>query len=875
MNIAEYTSFQKGDLTLFGELSSHFLNIIELVTQSSPEALNKINEFCELASKQKSITAEAHGKLLLSLIRLQSSDLHLALKSSIESLNLFLSIESPLWQSVSESLVGKIYFNLGLLEESERHLTKSITRVKDLSDVDNKYIHATSLNHLGGVLFRRGDMSQSLICLERALEIWSDIKNTNGQINSLINIGSMQTVLGQFDGSIVSLNSAYKIYSEHSKNPLTGGLILSSLARSHYKNDDNMLAIEVSLDALILARESHDTPLTGDVLLNLGTYYLDSGFFTKAEEYLSEATSIYNISKNRSGEMSSLDSLGMLRHKQGDIKGAQALYRASLKLANELSEPQGELDSRLHLAEVELALGNLAEADVQVSRSLQLAVESESPKEEAEAHRLLAELAQRQGDYRRAFEHSQEHMRVKDALFNTERDRQTRNLSIQFEVERARYDANVYRVRTEVEQEARLAAEQLVQERTADLARAHHEVVTRLAMAAEYRDDTTGEHTRRVGRTSARIARALGWSENQARILGVAARLHDVGKIGIPDSILLKSGKLTEAEFEQMKTHTLIGSRILSGGRSELLQMAEEIALTHHERWDGSGYPHGLSGENVPLTGRIVALADVFDALTQDRPYKRAWTTGEALAELQALAGSHFDPMIVQTALTVLTPVEDGAEGAALGLDDGMLDGEDATHILSVFEQLLIERTRDVEEARLASEQAARELRRVARTDGLTGLPARLAFEADLGEAVQGRGQAADGLAVVSIELRGLREINARLGRTRGDQVLQQFSRGLERHLGGLGQPYRVDGAGFALITEGIPEDGAVAGMVRTVLQEVEMEGECGVTAGLVISGLTEPDGTAEDFLRRIDRHLDRGGTRLSPEQCWAVSTAH
>ena len=155
---------------------------------------------------------------------------------------------------------------------------------------------------------------------------------------------------------------------------------------------------------------------------------------------------------------------------------------------------------------------------------------------------------------------------------------------------------------------------------------------------------------------------------------------------------MLKPGKLTPEEFEQMKTHTTIGSRILSGGRSELLRLAEEIALSHHERWDGSGYPLGLRAEAIPLTGRIVALADVYDALTQERPYKRAWTAQEALKELQATAGTHFDPLIVDTALRVLGP--ESSSEAPLP-DTVLLDEEEASHVLSVFEQLLIERTRD------------------------------------------------------------------------------------------------------------------------------------------------------------------------------------
>ncbi|WP_309572188.1 HD domain-containing phosphohydrolase [Deinococcus sp.] len=552
----------------------------------------------------------------------------------------------------------------------------------------------------------------------------------------------------------------------------------------------------------------------------------------------------------RSGERSALDSLGFLKYRLAEFSAAKELYTLALNLALELGEAQGELEARLHLAAVGLSLDNPAEAEAQVTRGLALATESESPTEEAEAHRILAELGRRQGDYRRAFDHTQEHLRIKDELFNTERDRQTRNLSIQFEVERARHDANVYRVRTEVEQEARLAAEQLVQERTAELAQAHQEIVTRLAMAAEYRDDTTGEHTRRVGRTAARIARAVGWPEDRARILGMAARLHDVGKIGIPDSILLKAGKLTVAEYEQMKSHTLIGSRILSGGRSDLLRMAEEIAMTHHERWDGTGYPLGLRGEEVPLTGRVVALADVFDALTQDRPYKRAWTAQEALAEIRGLSGTHFDPLLVEVALKVLTP------GAGALPGDGPLDEEDASHLLDVFEQLQVERTRDVEEARLATDRTARELNRMAHTDALTGLPNRRAFEADLESAVQAPALGVRSPWVISCDLDGLKVVNDTLGYGQGDALLKRFGTALDHVFAPFGRAYRIGGDEFAVIGTHAYDDATLAALLAQALRASQVEGSPVPGASLGVARAPADAVTAGDLLRESDRRM-------------------
>jgi putative two-component system response regulator len=194
-----------------------------------------------------------------------------------------------------------------------------------------------------------------------------------------------------------------------------------------------------------------------------------------------------------------------------------------------------------------------------------------------------------------------------------------------------------------------------VRERTRELEAAQIEIIERLAKAAEFRDDNTGQHTERVGQMAALIARQVGLPDAQVSLIRRAAPLHDVGKIGIPDTILLKLGKLTVDEFEVVKTHTTIGARILSGSRFPILRLAEEIAFSHHERWDGYGYA-GIRRESIPLAGRIVAVADVFDALTQQRPYKEAWPITEAIAEIERQRARHFDPQLVDAFLRIIEP---------------------------------------------------------------------------------------------------------------------------------------------------------------------------------------------------------------------------
>ena len=173
------------------------------------------------------------------------------------------------------------------------------------------------------------------------------------------------------------------------------------------------------------------------------------------------------------------------------------------------------------------------------------------------------------------------------------------------------------------------------------------EMIERLALAAEYRDDQTNEHNLRVGNLSAQLALRLGFIPEEARLLRRAAALHDIGKIGIPDALLRKAGPLSDGEARVMRTHTSIGARILGGSHSPLLQLAETIAISHHEKFDGSGYPAGLVGDDIPIAGRIVAVADAFDAITNDRPYRKGQSAEVALTRLRAQAGHHYEIRLI------------------------------------------------------------------------------------------------------------------------------------------------------------------------------------------------------------------------------------
>jgi putative two-component system response regulator len=199
--------------------------------------------------------------------------------------------------------------------------------------------------------------------------------------------------------------------------------------------------------------------------------------------------------------------------------------------------------------------------------------------------------------------------------------------------------------------------EEQVRQRTQELEDSRLEIIKRLGRAAEYKDNETGNHILRMSHFAQMLAKAVGLSQEQTDNILLAAPMHDIGKIGIPDSILLKPGKLEPDEWAIMQTHVTIGADLLAGTDIPLLEMARNIALSHHEKWDGSGYPRGLSGKAIPIEGRICAICDVFDALTSERPYKQAWPVEEAVAFLRQQKGQHFDPQLVDLFETILDEV--------------------------------------------------------------------------------------------------------------------------------------------------------------------------------------------------------------------------
>jgi putative two-component system response regulator len=323
----------------------------------------------------------------------------------------------------------------------------------------------------------------------------------------------------------------------------------------------------------------------------------------------------------------------------------ESLSRIAAQLTR--TSPMSLVAVQIARGRVCIATGNTADAISTLEAAVELARQNDFSDNELVCHGLLAEVFKSLGRYEEALLHREECSRIHETIFNRDTDLRIKTLQISHDTLAARDQAELLRVRT-------TELEQLVTARTQDLEEQHYEAFQRLAAISEYRDPDSGEHSSRVGELAAELAIQLGEDLAWAEELRLAGRLHDVGKVGVPDAILQKPGPLTAAEFETMKTHTTVGATVFAGSKSSLIQLAAEVALSHHERWDGSGYPAGLAGNGIPLSGRLVAVADVYDALVTAHRYKHAWSSGEAVSHIVAGRGTQFEPRIVDALVEVV-----------------------------------------------------------------------------------------------------------------------------------------------------------------------------------------------------------------------------
>jgi HD-GYP domain-containing protein (c-di-GMP phosphodiesterase class II) len=545
-------------------------------------------------------------------------------------------------------LAGRAERDLGLIEDAARHFSEAL----DLARQEGSHGHEVdALNLQAGLLSGQGDNIRALERLEQALETAHEAELLDSQANILNNIGSLCRQLGAFDRALESLQSAHGLVTKLDARSRTEAVSLINLGHLHRDMGDASEAQAFYARAREVGRDIDDRMVEVVSLNSLANVFGQSDEWVAARELYHQALEQARRLGFRQYEIDNLDGLGQAHCALAEYERAIGAHQEALSLARRISDRKGKAEALLGLGRNCLMSNRPKEALVHLSEALANAQSLEKTSLLITAHELLAQAYERQDDPARALHHQRELRKIEKLVMNQKCEQLSKHLSAQYESAHARREAKAHA--RDVERAGNGQEEALSPPHSSELEQAQQEILSRLAMATEYRDDETGEHTRRVGILAAAIARSLGWSDDDVQLLSWAARLHDVGKIGVRDAVPLKPGELIGEELSLAQAHTVIGANILSGGRTRLLRMAEEIARSHHERWDGRGYPQRLAGDRIPPSARIVAVADTFDALVHERPYKRAWSTKEALTEILLQSGHQFDPRVVAAFLNV------------------------------------------------------------------------------------------------------------------------------------------------------------------------------------------------------------------------------
>lgn len=588
--------------------------------------------------------AEAHFTAAQRALELDHADT--AVRSALEAADCFAAARLSERGCQAKLIALRVFMNTNDVSAFEALVGPLIEEASGCSAWE---VVAHAHNLQGGMQLRHGKLDEAIASLERASTLRREINDAPGYAGSLNNLGLLHQRAGNagqaleyFLACVAFIHSS----GQFLERQLGACLInVGALYRSMQLFDQAERYLQEGIETVQRNRDQR-MELAGRVAL--ADVARDRGDLKRGIAGYLKALALAEQIGAREEEAEVLDSLGRVYATLGDDELAARMSRKALAIASELQLVLVRVWATLSLAQLALRAGNAQEASCLYEEAGQHAATAGLKSEVLQAKEGQARACGQLGEYQRSAALFEELLQAERADHAEHEAARISEHQARFDVEKANMEADTQRLLREASERAREDAEAAVRTRTQELEFAQVEIVTRLAAAAEYRDDQTGQHTFRVGHVTARLAERLGLSSADVDMIRLAARLHDVGKIGIPDAILLKPGRFTPEEFEMMKQHTLIGGRILSGGRSKLLQVAEEIALTHHERWDGRGYPHGLDGERIPISGRLVSVADVYDALTSERPYKEAWTPEAALSEIESQAGRQFDPQVVQ-----------------------------------------------------------------------------------------------------------------------------------------------------------------------------------------------------------------------------------
>jgi tetratricopeptide (TPR) repeat protein len=477
---------------------------------------------------------------------------------------------------------------------------------RDLAhECGSKKTEVAALNIIAAVQYTAANFSDALVAATSALELYRSTGDRSSEGLLLNSLALIQHSLRDTDRAIVTYEAALMANKGHSR-PDLDAITLANMAKVRADRNEHLLAVSLGESALALARE-HSREFVPEILARLAISYVALSSLDRAATCLDEAEAV-------------------IRDREARRRALSPACAVMVRVA------RGELHTAQHLREH--ALRDWADA-------LELAVAANMMDVALDLRERLSNVNRLMGRYEHALVHQEARYELNEQMSARGAELRIRTIQMQHEAERARYEAEIARLRT-------VELERLVRERADECEEHQAEVLMRVAEMAGPKHADIARHLRAVGELAGEIALELTSDAEFSRHVATAAPLHDIGKLGLPDDLIWKPGPLDDHEYEMVKQHPVLGARILAGGGSECSRMAEEIARCHHERWDGHGYPAGLAGTDIPLSARIVAVADVADALWSQRIYKQSWPAADVVEHVREGGGTHFDPEVVE-----------------------------------------------------------------------------------------------------------------------------------------------------------------------------------------------------------------------------------
>ena len=469
----------------------------------------------------------------------------------------------------------------------------------------------SAMNLIAAVQYHAANFTEALASATSALELYRTTGKRASEGHLLNSLAVIQHSLRDTDKAIVTYEAAL-MANKGEQRPDLDAITLANMAKVRADRKEELLAVSLGESALALAKD-HACEIVPEILARLASAYVALSSLDRAASCLDEADRSLRERTSRRVAVSP-GSVVMVHIARGELYVAQQLREHALR------EWADALELATQANMIETALG-LREKLANVNRDL--------------------------GRFEQALLHQEARYELNESMLRSSNELRIRTQQIQHDTEVGRLQSEILRLRT-------TELDRLVQARTDEMQRFQVEAFRRIAVMSEYFNNDTANHPAHVGDLSAEIAVELGLGEEFAERLRLAAQLHDIGKVGVPDVLLMKPGSLNASEYDRMQAHTLQGHEILRQGNTPVLQLAAEVAHHHHERWDGTGYPAGLGRTDIPLSARIVAVADVYDALVSERVYKGSWQPIDSVNYVLSGRATQFDPQVVDAFVSVL-----------------------------------------------------------------------------------------------------------------------------------------------------------------------------------------------------------------------------